>query len=87
MKSLPLSGIITVIPFPDDDLDRCSAEIKGFADLVLNIANIREMHQFLVVDKDDEGRRSHSHLCNIVETEAPPLSVGGEFRATASAIS
>ena len=50
--------------------DRRAFQREGFAKMVFQIALIGEVHQILVVDKEDEGRRLRGLLRRVIDAQA-----------------
>ena len=72
------SSILPILALTDNELQRSSLKSERIADLVFQISCIGEMHQLLVVDKNNKCRRLHRYLCHIVEIFSRfPLSDGG----------
>ena len=60
-------GLLT---FSCDQMNRGSFKDKGLADLIFQETQVREVHEFFFVDKDDKGRRSGRYLSRIKNLEA-----------------
>ena len=65
-------------------MNRCSFKDKGLADLIFQETQVRKVHEFFFVDKDNKGWWFGCHLGRIEILSRFPLSVGVGLMAIAS---
>ena len=62
-----------LLTFSCDEMDWCSLKNKGFSDLIFQETQVREVHEFFFIDKDDKGWWLGCHLGSVENLEAFPF--------------
>ena len=67
-KTFP--DLACLFPLSRNQMNRCSLKDKGLADLIFQETQVREVHEFFFIDKDDKGWWLGCHLGRVEDFEA-----------------